>query len=125
MRGSQCAQQLRSCANRRLTRSTRSGVVVMRKPDAEGSAKTKNPKTTFREGKNLVLTAPDSPHRRIGNRARDSTSESHGIRHLIGPGSRRGSDTGCTTGIGPPGLVNHKHIESALRGRQRQESLSH
>jgi hypothetical protein len=36
------------------------------KPDAEGSAKTLNPKTTFREGKNVTPTVPDSPHYRAG-----------------------------------------------------------
>ncbi len=40
----------------------------MRKPDAEGSAKTLNPNTTFREGKNLTPTVPDSPHSLVRNR---------------------------------------------------------
>jgi hypothetical protein len=38
----------------------------MRKPDAEGSAKNLNPKTTFREGKNVTPAVPDSPHSRSG-----------------------------------------------------------
>jgi len=40
----------------------------MHKPDAEGSAKTLNPKTTSGEGKNVTPTAPESPHPPDSNR---------------------------------------------------------
>ncbi len=40
----------------------------MRKPDAEGSAKTLNPKTTFREDQNVTPTVPESPHCPVSNR---------------------------------------------------------
>ena len=49
----------------------------MRKPDAEGSAKTLNPSTTLREGKNATPTVPESPHCQIG------------IGSGIGPGKHR------------------------------------
>ena len=51
----------------------------MRKPDAEGSAKTLNPKTTLREGNNVTPTASESPHCQVGNRDQ--------IGRLIGPRS--------------------------------------
>ncbi len=59
----------------------------MRKPDAEGSAKTLNPKTTFREGMNVTPTVPDSPHSPVRNRRQDRDRKAP----LIGPGSGHGS----------------------------------
>jgi hypothetical protein len=56
-------------ATARLLRSTRSGVTCLSPPpDAVGGAKNLNPKTTLREGKNVIPTAPESPHSPVWNR---------------------------------------------------------
>jgi hypothetical protein len=43
----------------------------MRKPDAEGSAKTLDSSTALREGKNVIPTVPDSPRFPVRNQRQD------------------------------------------------------
>lgn len=63
----------------------------MAKPDAEGSAKTLAPKTTFREGKNVTPYRGGTATLPIQDRVQIRRRNQDGIRQLIGPRIATGS----------------------------------